>query len=46
MSEQTWQERYASRVSSVEQAIKAIPRGRRILIGSGRRRARARWWRA
>jgi acyl-CoA hydrolase/GNAT superfamily N-acetyltransferase len=35
MSEQTWQERYASRVSSVEQAIKAIPRGRRIFIGSG-----------
>ncbi len=34
MSE-SWQERYAERVSSVEQAIRAIPRGRRILIGSG-----------
>ena len=30
-----WQARYATKVATVEQAIHKIPRGRRILIGSG-----------
>ncbi|NNG17877.1 MAG: GNAT family N-acetyltransferase [Gemmatimonadales bacterium] len=30
-----WKQAYASKITTVEQAIKLIPRGRRILIGSG-----------
>lgn len=30
-----WQERYADKITSIEDAIRTIPRGRRILIGSG-----------
>ena len=32
---QDWKQTYASKISTVEKAIKLIPRGRRILIGSG-----------
>ncbi|HEX9729504.1 MAG TPA: GNAT family N-acetyltransferase [Gemmatimonadales bacterium] len=32
---QTWQDRYASKLTSPEEAVRRIPRGRRILIGSG-----------
>ncbi|MEB2312711.1 MAG: GNAT family N-acetyltransferase [Sorangiineae bacterium] len=31
----SWQERFGDRVATVAQAVSAIPRGRRILIGSG-----------
>ncbi len=31
----SWQERFKSKVTSVERAVREIPRGRRILIGSG-----------
>lgn len=30
-----WQERYASRISTAERAVRLIAPGRRILIGSG-----------
>jgi len=30
-----WQERYRSKIRSAEQAIRSVPAGRRILIGSG-----------
>ena len=33
--ELNWQERYASKVKTVQQAIRMIPAGQRILIGSG-----------
>jgi len=32
---QDWKQTYASKITTVEKAIKLIPRGRRILIGSG-----------
>ncbi len=35
MSEYDWQTRYSWKVSTAEEAIRAIPPGRRILIGSG-----------
>ncbi len=35
MSENDWQSRYSWKVSTLEEAIRAIPPGRRILIGSG-----------
>lgn len=35
MTSNDWQTRYADKVTTAEGAIKAIPRGRRILIGSG-----------
>ncbi len=35
MSENDWQTRYSWKVSTPEEAIRAIPPGRRILIGSG-----------
>jgi acyl-CoA hydrolase/N-acetylglutamate synthase-like GNAT family acetyltransferase len=35
MDRRPWQERFAAKVTSAEFAIRAIPRGRRILIGSG-----------
>jgi acyl-CoA hydrolase len=35
MSENDWQSRYSWKVSTAEEAIRAIPPGRRILIGSG-----------
>lgn len=30
-----WQTRFADKITTAEQAIRAIPRGRRILVGSG-----------
>jgi acyl-CoA hydrolase/GNAT superfamily N-acetyltransferase len=33
--ESNWEERYAAKVKSVEQAVRMIPAGKRILIGSG-----------
>lgn len=35
MTESDWQNRYSWKVSTAEEAIRAIPPGRRILIGSG-----------
>src|SRR5512139_1706837 len=35
MSENDWQARYSWKVATAEEAIRAIPPGRRILIGSG-----------
>jgi acyl-CoA hydrolase/RimJ/RimL family protein N-acetyltransferase len=35
MNDSSWKERYASQVCTVEQAIRSIARGRRLLIGSG-----------
>jgi acyl-CoA hydrolase/RimJ/RimL family protein N-acetyltransferase len=34
-SKNDWRERYASKVCSAEEAVAAIPAGRRVLIGSG-----------
>jgi acyl-CoA hydrolase/GNAT superfamily N-acetyltransferase len=31
----TWQARFAEKITSADQAVRAIPQGRRILIGSG-----------
>jgi acyl-CoA hydrolase/GNAT superfamily N-acetyltransferase len=35
MSDSDWQRRYAEKVTSAERAVRLIPKGRRILIGSG-----------
>ena len=35
MDRRDWQARFADKVTTIERAIRAIPRGRRILIGSG-----------
>lgn len=35
MDTRPWQERYADKITTAEGAARAIPRGRRILIGSG-----------
>lgn len=35
MSTQTWRERHADKITTAAEAVQAIPRGRRILVGSG-----------
>lgn len=35
MSQRPWQERFASKIKTAQEAIRVVPRGRRILIGSG-----------
>ena len=35
MRESDWQERYKSKITTPERAVRSIPKGRRILIGSG-----------